>query len=282
MQTQCPHCKTRFRVTETQVNTAKGFVRCGICKEVFNAFETTNNASQNEKSLADSDILAEQAESFDTAETNIDIRASDNTGSFDFDVTADTDNDRKDTFDFFDENNTASLQHVVPDNFREPSSASRSIFSTLLWGGATLLLTATLMIEYAWFNRDQFKHIADLQQLVDKICGHFECKNIAIRDATKIELVTRNVYTHPNNKQALMVNVTMKNNANFAQPYPVMQIDFSDIRGGVVAARRFFPAEYLDIEGQPPYLLPPDTSNTVTLEIRDPGKQAMTYEFNFL
>ena len=39
MQTQCPHCDTRFRVTESQINTADGFVRCSVCKEVFNAFE---------------------------------------------------------------------------------------------------------------------------------------------------------------------------------------------------------------------------------------------------
>lgn len=84
-----------------------------------------------------------------------------------------------------------------------------------------------------------------------------------------------------------MVNVTMKNNAAFAQPYPVMQIDFSDIRGNSVAARRFWPEEYLATANQlhnteHPPLLPPNTSANITLEIQDPGKQAMTYEFNFL
>ena len=108
-----------------------------------------------------------------------------------------------------------------------------------------------------------------------------------MRDPEKIELITRNIYSHPNEKGALLVNVTMKNNADFAQPYPVMQIDFSDIRGGIVAARRFFPAEYLSIEYQQnnaehQRLLQPNTSASLTLEIQDPGKQAMTYEFNFL
>ena len=84
-----------------------------------------------------------------------------------------------------------------------------------------------------------------------------------------------------------MVNVTMKNNADFAQPYPVMQIEFSDIRGGTVAARRFLPAEYLPVEAQhanteQSRMLLPDTSSSITMEIQDPGRQAMTYEFNFL
>jgi hypothetical protein len=143
------------------------------------------------------------------------------------------------------------------------------------------------MIEYVWFNRDQFSHVAELQPWIEKLCQQVECKDLAIRDPSRIELISRNVYSHPNEKNALMVNVTMQNNADFAQPYPVMQIEFSDVRGNTVAARRFFPAEYLNTEShqakteQSP-MLAPNTSSDITLEIQDPGKQAMTYEFNFL
>jgi len=39
LQTQCPHCQTRFRVTGEQLEVAKGRVRCGSCMKIFNAFE---------------------------------------------------------------------------------------------------------------------------------------------------------------------------------------------------------------------------------------------------
>ncbi len=39
LQTQCPHCQTRFRVTDEQLGIARGKVRCGNCMEVFNATE---------------------------------------------------------------------------------------------------------------------------------------------------------------------------------------------------------------------------------------------------
>lgn len=39
LQTQCPKCQTRFRVTEEQLGVAKGKVRCGNCMNVFNAIE---------------------------------------------------------------------------------------------------------------------------------------------------------------------------------------------------------------------------------------------------
>ncbi|WP_417567320.1 DUF3426 domain-containing protein [Marinobacter sp.] len=39
LQTQCPNCQTRFRVTDEQLGIAKGKVRCGSCMSVFNAIE---------------------------------------------------------------------------------------------------------------------------------------------------------------------------------------------------------------------------------------------------
>lgn len=39
LQTQCPKCLTRFRVTDEQLGVAKGKVRCGHCMDVFNAIE---------------------------------------------------------------------------------------------------------------------------------------------------------------------------------------------------------------------------------------------------
>ncbi|OJS99155.1 DUF3426 domain-containing protein [Marinobacter nauticus] len=39
LQTQCPNCETRFRVTDEQLSIAGGKVRCGSCLKVFNAIE---------------------------------------------------------------------------------------------------------------------------------------------------------------------------------------------------------------------------------------------------
>ncbi|MEP3560765.1 MAG: MJ0042-type zinc finger domain-containing protein, partial [Marinobacter sp.] len=39
LQTQCPECATRFRVTDEQLSVAGGKVRCGNCMAIFNAKE---------------------------------------------------------------------------------------------------------------------------------------------------------------------------------------------------------------------------------------------------
>ena len=297
MQTQCPHCDTRFRVTENQVNIADGFVRCSVCKEVFNAFEVAEQHDRQPSLLSQKNSKNETfAPEFDndtpkrtsteqSSENSNDIENLQEIEAVDFNGTSATDDSRKDAFDFFDEETNESLSHVVPEQYKDSySSNSSTLASSLLWGTGVLFLAATLLIEYTWFNRDQLNQIPQMQVWADKLCQRFECKNITMRNPKKIELIARNVYSHPNEKNALIVNITMKNNANFAQPYPIMQISFSDVRGGNVAARRFLPAEYLPAEIQQSdlQLLEPDTNMTFTMEIQDPGKQAMTYEFDFL
>ena len=94
-------------------------------------------------------------------------------------------------------------------------------------------------------------------------------------------MISRNIYTHPNEEEALMVSTTVVNHASYAQPYPDVQIDFSDVRGKLIASRRFRPEEYLQSEQKQEDLLQSGTPVTFGLEIRDPGKQAITYEFSF-
>lgn len=309
MHTQCPHCETKFRVTETQVNIAEGFVRCGVCKEVFNAFEVASQQDQQPSLLNDefspaveqsdietdgieADIESRPSHSYDT--TYHEISENDtaeilpDVESDTFNETAVTDVSQKDTFDFFNQEDDESHQHLIPEELRDSDAPqSRGIAATSLWAIGILLLTTSLLIEYVWFNRDQFNQSPIMQSWIARLCQQLECENSAIRDASKIELITRNVYSHPNAKNALMVNLTLKNNANFAQPYPVLHIGFSDVRGGTIAARQFLPAEYLPIEYQQidsehHHLIQPGSSTSLTMELQDPGKQALTYEFNFL
>ncbi|MDT8283490.1 MAG: DUF3426 domain-containing protein [Gammaproteobacteria bacterium] len=339
MQTQCPHCDTYFRITETQINLAEGLVRCSVCNEVFNALEIASQHEQQASLLGDAltgnrpqpvtettAATASNSEWPPTDEQPVPDKISDETSTNDFDnniqplpedtqsvatqgdteesitlasneasnevnnETAATDDTQKDAFDFFNEESNKSLSHVVPEKYRDTYTTTSSTLSNLLWTAGSLILIAALVIQYAWLNRNQLNQAPQTQAWLEKICQQVECKNISIREPGKIELISRNVYSHPNEKNALMINITMRNNAGFAQPYPVMQVAFSDVRGTAVAARRFLPAEYLPVAHRAEQqtsteqyaLFEPGTNMTFTMEIQDPGKKAMTYEFDFL
>jgi len=173
------------------------------------------------------------------------------------------------------------LRHsIVPEECITKNS--HAVFTGVLWSVAILFLTFTLVAEYIWFNRNQLIQIPQAEPWVERFCQLTNCEIAALRDPAQIELVTRNIYSHPNQKDALIVAVTLVNHANFAQPYPLMQIDFSDVRGGVIAARRFNAQTYLQTPKEQLRLLAPEATSSFTMVIQDPGKQAMTYEFNFL
>lgn len=242
MQTVCPHCKTVFRLTDTQLRMADGLVRCGLCHHTFNALASeTANTEPFAPATHISDEVPEK-------------------------LLADE-----------------PLRDIFPDKYRHAESG-KSVWSTITWSIASIALILSLIAEIAWFNRNQLHQNASLKPWIEQFCEISGCKLVAIREPEKIEMLNRNVYTHPNAKNALMVTVTVLNHAEHDQPYPDVQIDFSNVRGGLVAARRFTPEEYLrlDHDSAQQAMIPAGSDASFTLEIQDPGKEALTYEFSFL
>jgi len=103
MYTCCPICKTNFNVTEAQLQVAQGKVRCGSCKNVFNARQHIHYQS----------IKSEQTKTHITPQTN--------KPSFQ-DTPAATPKRRTNT-------NKESLEPKKPDN--EPVSEIDAIFNAL-------------------------------------------------------------------------------------------------------------------------------------------------------
>ncbi len=69
MYARCTHCKTIFRVTEEQLKIAKGYVRCGVCEQPFNALQNLEEQHHEhpEPKHSKEDTHPEQPESEETA-----------------------------------------------------------------------------------------------------------------------------------------------------------------------------------------------------------------------
>lgn len=257
MQTRCPKCDTLFRVTDDQLNIADGIVRCGICEYIFNVNDDTDSLESGATDPSSEKPVVKE------------------------------DDHQPDAYNFFEDKHDETVDYVVPREFRDSHNNKKSsLIPSVMWGIGTILLTLSLIIEYIWFNRNDYIREPGILAEVDNLCLEFDCTNLSFRAPSQIELVSRNIYSHPNEKQALMVNVTIKNNAAFSQPYPTMKIDFTDIRGNTIATRNFLPQEYLyalnlQQDGHE-NLLAPYTNRDITIEIVDPGIEALTYEFDFL
>jgi hypothetical protein len=176
-----------------------------------------------------------------------------------------------------------SLQDDL-ENLRAPKIRVRkySTRSTTLIFTGSLLLIVLLIGQFLYFDRHRLMRYSEMQPVITALCKTLNCEIPVVRDTRKIDLLNRQLYTHPNAENALMINASMVNNAPYSQPYPMVELSLSDEQGNIVAARRFNPMEYLAIDEDPLAQMSPGSPVSITLEIADPGEHALAYEFTFL
>jgi hypothetical protein len=146
--------------------------------------------------------------------------------------------------------------------------------------GALVLLLG-ISVQLLYWQRDALASQPATRPLAEQLCRLFACQLPAMRDVSAIRLLQRSVYSHPNVSNALIIRLSMSNEASFAQPYPTLAIRMTDRQGRTVAARDFKPTVYLG-DGALQQTMPPGQPVTVTLEVLDPGRDARSYELDFL
>ncbi len=271
MYTQCPNCNSVFRVKSPELTRADGMVRCGQCGEVFNAMdsltvlEPETPLEESPEIDASREPLVEHAPLPHAEELFTDEREP--------------------------EPDTPAAQRIEPAIPRilaedlkpaRTGSSGPSTASTVAWGLGILALILLLIAQYTYYQVDQLSHYPELQPALKGFCRLAGCEVTPRRDVTQIEMLKRNIYSHPNADNALMITATFVNNAPFEQPFPQLQISLSNIQGQRVAMRRFTPQEYTSGSTDAQALLAPGTQVNVTLEVADPGSHALNFEFDFL
>ena len=101
---------------------------------------------------------------------------------------------------------------------------------------------------------------------------------VNLKAIRSIDLVVR---SHPNNKEALQVDAVIVNEANHPQPFPNLELTFTDINDKLVANRTFSPSEYLGGELAGSDEMPPAQPIRIRLDILDPGERAVSYRLTF-
>ncbi len=150
------------------------------------------------------------------------------------------------------------------------------------WALANIALIAVLLGQYAYFNREELTQYPDLRPWLTPFCDVLGCDVPLLKDPSRISLANRVVQSHPGHEHALLIDATLVNEAAFTQAYPELELRFSDLDNQLVAGRRFRPAEYLPPGTDIPKGMTPRQPVRFSLEIADPGKQAVSFQFNLL
>jgi len=248
MNTQCPHCQTLFRIEQEQLAAADGRVRCGHCRHVFDA------RAHLQKELPLEGQPEPGAGTRTGEQPELELGGPPAGG-----VTG----------------------LLLSDLGHEPAErARRSRRSLVGWGAVNVVLVVLLMAQLLFAQREAFAQDPTLRPVLARMCAVAGCTLPPRRAVDQVELVRRNVYAHPNVKDALIIDVTFVNNATFAQPYPVLTVSLGNLHGEPLIRRNFKPREYLPELG-PNARMAPGSPVHVSLEVRDPGREARTFEIGF-
>lgn len=158
---------------------------------------------------------------------------------------------------------------------------SRSKLTSAILGVACLLLVVLLLAQAGWFHYETLARYPQVAALYQKACQHFSCQLPTLSDIGKIRSNNLVVRSHPTLPKALIIETVLTNEAGFAQPFPDLGLYFSDINNNIIAQRRIKPSEYLSGELLRWEQFPVNQPIHISLEIMDPGKEAVNYNLKF-
>lgn len=164
------------------------------------------------------------------------------------------------------------------DRRRHPRSSGERRWP---WVVACLVLMLSLAIQLAWAKRDDLIRNPTVGGWLRGSCNVLGCELPLVAAPQQLHLLASNVQAHPSVAGALVISASVRNDARFAQPYPVLTIALSDAQGRRIAMRRLQPREYLDDDAILRHGLAPGASAVLLLEVEDPGDKAVAFEFGF-
>jgi len=142
------------------------------------------------------------------------------------------------------------------------------------------LLGVLLGALFAYRTRPVLYNSPTARPVLEAGCKVFGCVLPARIDLNMLQMVKRNVYSHPNTPNALVINVSFRNDAEFDQQLPLLHMVLSNRVGRTVAKQDFSPVDYLP-DWQEGAIIESNQQLDVTLEVTDPGQDAQSFEFYF-
>lgn len=284
MFTRCPKCKEVHPLTAAVLSRSTGLVQCGRCNRIFNALSFLSDdwhASQTfnpeESSGGELPILGGRSKrnvrhvvAAPAQKTTTDSSKNEVTPS------------NAETSPASNETDTEQTDEVTEtEQATEESQSGKP--RTWLWGLAAFGLLLITVVNVGWTYRDHWlKQPGVHQWLLSTGWVKAEKPKGMFASPTEIQLVSRDMHTHPTRTGILVLSVTFVNLAKQTQAFPVLRITLLDGGNSPIAQRRLQPEEYLREGANIDAGLAPDVFLPVLLELADPGEQAVGFEIEFL
>lgn len=278
MYTQCPECLSVFSIGAQALVQAHGYVMCGHCGAGFDSLATLSEQLPpepfqelpvNDQALVPPHIeLVVYRPQPPAPEPAVVVEAAAPAATEDFTQLV-----------FAPRFAKSSRKRKLPRAERKHRTHRGS--GQWPWVMVCGLLALALATQLAWISRDNLIRDPRLGGWLRGICDSFGCRLPLVAAPKQLRLLASNVETHPNAAHALMISLSLRNEAAFAQPWPVVVVTLEDAQGHRLTMRRLMPTDYLDDHAVLQRGLAPGATTALLLEVQDPGDQAVAYEFSF-
>ena len=263
----CPECATRFRVVSGQLSVADGRVRCGACLAVFRASDR----------LESIDAVGQGEAAAQAPATNGEASRSHRHRSV-----LDAQPTLPEAVEGFPDNDfpalPAAFELAIPPTLESEIAAPRRRWPWALVAVLGLVLAGLQTVIWTF---DEAALDPRWRPYYATACGWIGCSLPELRDPASIRSRRLSIRPHPERAGALLLEAMIENQADFAQPYPAIELQFADIRGRPLAARRFRPDEYLRGEVSVGSLMPVGQPVRIAVAMESPGEQAVNYQIAF-
>lgn len=180
----------------------------------------------------------------------------------------------------YDGSRTALLMNIIPAPIEFSAKRMRRWYQRKLWPTLSILGLLALAVQIGWFKFDYFSRVEPYRTGYLFLCPYLGCQVPTLVDTSQIVASNLVVREHPDTQGALAVDVMLINGAPFEQPFPDLVLVFTDIDDNQVASRRFIPKDYLGGELVGRELMPQNQKIHITLDLVDPGAEAVNYHIS--
>jgi predicted Zn finger-like uncharacterized protein len=208
--TRCPNCGTAFRVQPVQLSARGGKVRCGKCTHVFDGVAALIAEGQQ----------SAQAEPEPSPQLALFAAARKSPGA-----------------------GEAANEDVPVADFLDEAPPPRRSLAAVFGIALALVVLAAQAAHY--FRTEIAVLIPETRPYLVAACATLKCDLKLPRRPKLMAIESSDLQADGRRDNVIVLNAVLRNQAQFAQEYPALELTLTDERDEAVARRVLMPAEYL-------------------------------------
>jgi Protein of unknown function (DUF3426) len=166
-----------------------------------------------------------------------------------------------------------------PSFAKPPTPVTRSV-KPWRWIMLALVMGIALLLHIVIADRARLATDPTWRPRLEALCHVMQCSLPVWHEPAAFHVSTRDIHPHPSVPNALLLSASFRNDAEFAQAWPQLEVALLDLEDQALGLRRFQVQEYLGKEPNSSLIMPGQSAN-LTLEILDPGKRAVAFRLEF-